>query len=148
MKVIYTEEALRNLDDISEYIRQNYPAISEAFRLRLQFVVARIAKWPESAQQVADQSGVRVVPLSVSIQSVLSGSEQDDRNTVHPSLGPRCLVARGNRDACSETGGLLYAPTRRRAALVGSAATSRPISSLARRRSKAVCRLSQNCGLV
>lgn len=63
MKVVYTEEALRNLDDISDYIRQNYPTISAAFRLRLQFVVARIAKWPESAQAVADQSGVRVVPL-------------------------------------------------------------------------------------
>ncbi|MBR1283950.1 type II toxin-antitoxin system RelE/ParE family toxin [Bradyrhizobium sp. AUGA SZCCT0177] len=63
MKVVYTEEALRNLDDISDYIRQNYPTISETFRLRLQFVVARIAKWPESAQEVADQSGVRVVPL-------------------------------------------------------------------------------------
>jgi len=63
MKVVYTEEALRNLDDISDYIRQNYPTISEAFRLRLQFVGARIAKWPESAQEVADQSDVRVVPL-------------------------------------------------------------------------------------
>jgi toxin ParE1/3/4 len=63
MKVVYTEEALGNLDDISDYIRQNYPTILEAFRLRLQFVVARIAKWPESAQEVADQSGVRVVPL-------------------------------------------------------------------------------------
>jgi toxin ParE1/3/4 len=63
MKVVYTEETLRNLDDISDYIRQNYPTILEAFRLRLQFVVARIAKWPESAQEVADQSGVRVVPL-------------------------------------------------------------------------------------
>jgi plasmid stabilization system protein ParE len=63
VKVVYAEEALRNLDDISDYIRQNYPTISEAFRLRPQFVVARIAKWPESAQEVADQSGVRVVPL-------------------------------------------------------------------------------------
>lgn len=63
MKVVYTEEALRNLDDINDYIRRNYPTISEAFRLRLQFVVARIAKWPESAQKVVDQPGVRVVPL-------------------------------------------------------------------------------------
>ena len=63
MKVVYAGEALRNLDDISDYIRQNYPTISEAFHLRLQFVVARIAKWPESAQEVADQPGVRVVPL-------------------------------------------------------------------------------------
>jgi predicted metal-dependent hydrolase len=44
VKVVYAEEALRNLDDISDYIRQNYPTISEAFHLRLQFVVARIAK--------------------------------------------------------------------------------------------------------
>ena len=63
MKVVYTEEALRNLDDISDFIRQNYPTTSEAFRLRFQFVIARIAKWPQSAQEVADQSGVRVVPL-------------------------------------------------------------------------------------
>jgi plasmid stabilization system protein ParE len=63
MKVVYTEEALRNLDGIHNYIRDNYPTISDAFHLRLQFVVARIAKWPESAQEVADQSGVRVVPL-------------------------------------------------------------------------------------
>jgi plasmid stabilization system protein ParE len=63
MKVVYTEEALRNLEEIHDYIRENYPAISEAFQLRLRFVVARIAKWPESAQEVAAQSGVRVVPL-------------------------------------------------------------------------------------
>ena len=63
MKVVYTEEALHNLDDIGNYIRQNYPAISEAFRLRFQFVIARIAKWPESAQKVDGQLGVRVVPL-------------------------------------------------------------------------------------
>jgi plasmid stabilization system protein ParE len=43
MKVVYTEEALRNLDEIRDYIRENYPAISEAFQLRLRFVVARIA---------------------------------------------------------------------------------------------------------
>ena len=40
MKVVYAEEALRNLGDISDYIRQNYPTIPEAFHLRLQFVVA------------------------------------------------------------------------------------------------------------
>jgi plasmid stabilization system protein ParE len=65
MKVVYIEEALRNLDDISDYIRQNYPTISEAFRLRLQFVVARIAKWPESAQAVADQSGASLVAPAI-----------------------------------------------------------------------------------
>jgi toxin ParE1/3/4 len=63
MKVIYTEEALRNLDEIHDYIRENYPTISEAVQLRLRFVVARIAKWPESAQEVSSQSRVRVVPL-------------------------------------------------------------------------------------
>ena len=28
----------------------------------------------------------------VSIQGILSGSEPDDRNTAHPSLGARCLA--------------------------------------------------------
>jgi toxin ParE1/3/4 len=63
MKVVYTAEALDDLDQILAFITANYPTISEAFQLRLRSVVARIGKWPQSAQEVAERPGVRVVPL-------------------------------------------------------------------------------------
>ncbi len=63
MKVIYTDEALANLDGILSFIASNYPSIYDAFQSRLRSVVARIGDWPESAQEVADRPGVRVAPL-------------------------------------------------------------------------------------
>jgi toxin ParE1/3/4 len=63
MRVIYTDEALENLDEILAYIASNYPAVYEAFQSRLQSVVKRISEWPDSAQEVAERPGVRVVPL-------------------------------------------------------------------------------------
>jgi toxin ParE1/3/4 len=63
MKVVYTTEAFADLDGILDYIANQYPAISEPFKSRLHAVVARIARWPESAQEVAERPGVRVMPL-------------------------------------------------------------------------------------
>ena len=63
MKVVYTDEALANLDGILSFIVSNYPSIYDAFQRRLRSVVARIGDWPESAQEVADRPGVRVAPL-------------------------------------------------------------------------------------
>ena len=63
MKVVYTAEALDDLDQILAFIAANCPTISEAVELRIRSVVARIGKWPLSAQEVAERPGVRVVPL-------------------------------------------------------------------------------------
>jgi plasmid stabilization system protein ParE len=63
MKVVYTGEALDNLDGILAYIARNYPTILAAFERRLRAVVVRIGAWPESAQEVAERPGVHVVPL-------------------------------------------------------------------------------------
>ena len=63
MNVVYTDEALRNLDEILDNIAANYPTASASFQKRLRAVVARIGVWPESAQQVAERPGVRVAPL-------------------------------------------------------------------------------------
>lgn len=63
MRVVYTTEALADLDGILGYIANNYPAISEAFQNRLHAVIARVSRWPESAHEVAERPGVRVVPL-------------------------------------------------------------------------------------
>jgi toxin ParE1/3/4 len=63
MKVVYTEEALENLAGTLTYISSNYPTVYEAFQIRLQSVISRISRWPDSAQQVAGRPGVRVAPL-------------------------------------------------------------------------------------
>jgi len=63
VKVVYTEDALRDLDEILAFIDANYPAISSPFRLRLRAVTTRIGAWPQSAEHVAERPGVRVVPL-------------------------------------------------------------------------------------
>jgi plasmid stabilization system protein ParE len=63
MKVVYTDEALRELDEILDYIASHYPTVSASFEKRLRTVVTRIGEFPESAQQVDDRPGVRVVPL-------------------------------------------------------------------------------------
>jgi plasmid stabilization system protein ParE len=63
MKVVYTEEALDNLDGILTYIASNYPGVTAAFEKRLRTVIARISAWPESAEEVAERPGVRVAPL-------------------------------------------------------------------------------------
>jgi plasmid stabilization system protein ParE len=63
MKVIYTDEALADLDGILAFIASNYPSIYDAFQSRLRSVVARIGNRPESAQEVTDRPGVRVAPL-------------------------------------------------------------------------------------
>ncbi len=63
MRVVYTAEALADLDGIFDYIANHYPAISEAFQNRLHAVTTRVARWPESAQEVRERPGVRIAPL-------------------------------------------------------------------------------------
>ena len=52
MKVLYTDEALRDLDEILEFIELNYPTITAAFERRVRAIERRIAKWPKSAAEV------------------------------------------------------------------------------------------------
>ena len=63
MRVVYTTEALADLDGIFDYVANHYPAISDALQNRLHAVIARVARWPESAQEVSERPGVRVAPL-------------------------------------------------------------------------------------
>ncbi len=63
MKVVYTDEALHNLDEILAFIAANYPTVLAAFELRLRAVERRIGRWPHSATEVEQRPGVRVVPL-------------------------------------------------------------------------------------
>jgi toxin ParE1/3/4 len=63
MKVRYTEEALKDLDEIAGFLAKKYPAIAPAVEQRIRAVVARIARWPKSARRSAGRAGVHVVPL-------------------------------------------------------------------------------------
>jgi plasmid stabilization system protein ParE len=63
VKVVYTDPALRDLDEITAWLKQHYPALGRAIKRRLDVVVAHIARWPESMRFSMHRPGVRVAPL-------------------------------------------------------------------------------------
>jgi toxin ParE1/3/4 len=63
MKVVFTATALHDLDEISNWLLDNYPALAPAVAGRIRAVVARVGRWPQSARRSAKRPGVRVVPL-------------------------------------------------------------------------------------
>lgn len=63
MKVVYTDEALTDMDQIADWLIAHYPAIAPTVGRRIQAVVARIARWPDSARLVPDRPHVRAAPL-------------------------------------------------------------------------------------
>jgi plasmid stabilization system protein ParE len=63
MKIVYTEDALRNLDDILTFIGANYPTVRTPFLGRLRMIERRIGRWPQSATEVEQRPGIRVVPF-------------------------------------------------------------------------------------
>jgi toxin ParE1/3/4 len=63
MRVVYTDDALADIDDILLWLAGNYPAIAPSVLRRIENVVARIRPWPQSARPVPSRPGVRAVPL-------------------------------------------------------------------------------------
>jgi toxin ParE1/3/4 len=63
MKVVFTDDALRDLDEILQYISKNYPTAYGPFEKRLRTIVTRIGTWPESAQEVVQRPNIRSVPF-------------------------------------------------------------------------------------
>ena len=63
MKVVLTEEALRNLQEIQSYLANHYPTVVAKVEERIRAVFTRLEDWPESARSVLDRPGVRKVPL-------------------------------------------------------------------------------------
>ncbi|MGJ5180955.1 type II toxin-antitoxin system RelE/ParE family toxin [Bradyrhizobium oligotrophicum] len=63
MRVVYTDEALRDLADIAEWLADHYPAAAPAVARRIKRVVAHIGRWPSSARRVVDRPDVRAAPL-------------------------------------------------------------------------------------
>ena len=63
MKVVFTDDALRDLDEILQYISSHYPLVYRPFEKRLRTIITRIAAWPESAQEVEQRPDIRSVPF-------------------------------------------------------------------------------------
>ena len=89
MKVVFTDEALRDLDEILHFIEGNYPAILHAFEERLHTVLNRIGTWPESAQAVADRPSVRSAPLIRYPYKIFYRVTEDSVEILHIHHGAR-----------------------------------------------------------
>jgi toxin ParE1/3/4 len=63
MKVVFTQDALRDLDEILQYISTNYPGVYGPFEKRLRTIVTRIGTWPGTAQEVVQRPNIRSVPF-------------------------------------------------------------------------------------
>jgi len=63
MKVVYTDEALKDLDAIADWLIAHYPAVAPVVERRIRGVVAHIARWPESYRRSAMRPDVRVASL-------------------------------------------------------------------------------------
>ncbi len=64
MKVVFTEPALDDLDEIRRRLQAHYPGIAASVEKRLRIiVVGRVNRRPESAPSVDERPGVRVALL-------------------------------------------------------------------------------------
>ena len=63
MKVVYTEDALRDLGDIADWLFLHYPTVAPAVERRIRAVAAHISRWPQSSRRAAGRPDVRVTPL-------------------------------------------------------------------------------------
>jgi plasmid stabilization system protein ParE len=57
MKIIFTVEALADLDGILAFVATNHPTVSTALDRQIRTVLGRISAWPESAREVVDRRG-------------------------------------------------------------------------------------------
>lgn len=63
MKVVFTEPALRDLEEIAAWLREHYPGQGRSVARRLGIIVEHIARWPESMRRSQRRPDVRVAPL-------------------------------------------------------------------------------------
>ena len=61
MRLRYAESALADLDAIHEYQTAHWPAARAAFEAKLAAIEKRALQFPNSAPEVAERPGVRVV---------------------------------------------------------------------------------------
>jgi plasmid stabilization system protein ParE len=88
MKVVYTEEALKDLDAIADWLIVHYPAVAPVVERRIRSVVAHIARWPESSRRSAiTQCRSVVIHTRFSIASRMIRCRYSTSITPHSHLG-------------------------------------------------------------
>lgn len=61
MKIIFTRPALADLEDIRVYALRHYPHLRRDISFTIHASLARLARYPHSAREVAQRPGVHVV---------------------------------------------------------------------------------------
>ena len=64
MRLVYTEGALADLEDIHQYQAEHWPLIRPQFEARLAAIKRRISDLPSFAPEVDERPGVRSVPFN------------------------------------------------------------------------------------
>lgn len=86
MSVRYTREALDDLNQISSYLAKHNPAVAAALLEAVEAVVARLDRFPMSAQ-ATEMPGVRAAPAGASL-SVYHLLYRGSRGHYHPLCSP------------------------------------------------------------
>jgi len=63
MEVVFTDAATADLEAIARHLAADYPEIAPAVGRRIELVLARIGRWPQSSRRVAERPDVRVAAL-------------------------------------------------------------------------------------
>ena len=63
MRVRFTEAALKDIDEIRDFLLSNYPSTAPLVEQRIRMVAERLEAWPESSPRVRDYAGLRAATL-------------------------------------------------------------------------------------
>ena len=63
MKVRFTEAALKDIDEIRDFLLSNYPSAAPLVEKHIRMITRRIGAWPESSPRVAGYPGLRAATL-------------------------------------------------------------------------------------
>jgi toxin ParE1/3/4 len=86
MKLVYSRQALADLEDIATYYATNAsPAIAKSIERRLVSVIDRICRAPESAPRVSQRAQVRVAAVVRYPSNLLPGARRHRRYFAYPT---------------------------------------------------------------
>ena len=104
MKVVWTDEALDDLNEIVGYVTERFPAVAPPLERCIRDTVARIRHWPQSARSTVRalrRSSDSAWPLP--LQSILPRPGKHGRNPAHPPCGLLALGGAALIDQTSRT---------------------------------------------
>ena len=97
MKVEFTNRAIRDLREISDYSRSHFGTrVTAALEARIRDVISNIANAPESAPRVEQRPGMRVVHLVRYPFSIFYRTADDAVRIVHIRHAARRSLDNGN----------------------------------------------------